>query len=197
MAEVDRTPSTSASLRFHWLGEQTFTLAGHCTALYDRGMRLLAVLLLAGSLALNVHAAEKADAKKAHLTSIPGLGELAEAKLNAAGINNVNDLLAEGGSRQGRAEMATRSGLSAEQILKFVHYADLFRIKGIGGQTAALLEAAGVNTVAELAQGNASRLHVKLQEVNNAKKATAKVPTEKQVAEWIDEAKALPKVVTY
>ena len=166
-------------------------------AAYDRSMKLLGVLLLAGALALNVEAAEKPDAKKTHLTSIRGINEAVEAKLNRAGINNVNDLLAEGATPQGREEMATRSGLSAEQILRFVQHADLFRIKGIVGHTAALLEAAGVNTAAELAQRNASTLQVKLQQVNESRKTRGKTPTEKQVAEWIEEAKTLPKTVTY
>lgn len=159
-------------------------------------MKLLAVLLVAaGSLVMNIEAAEKAGRNKAHLTSIPGIDLAAEAELNAAGINNVNDLLAEGGSRQGREEMATRSGLSAAQISKFVHCADLFRIKGISGQSAALLEAASVNTVAELARSSASNLQVKLQQVSDARKLIPKVPSEKQVAEWIEEAKTLPKTV--
>ena len=71
------------------------------------------------------------------------------------------------------------------------------RIKGIGGQTAELLQAAGVDTVAELAKRNASNLGVKLSEVNDAQKLTGKVPPEKQLAEWIDAAKTLPKKVTY
>ena len=160
-------------------------------------MKLLGVLLLAGSLALNVEAAEKRDAKKTHLTSIPGINEGTEAKLNRAGINNVNDLLAEGATPHSREEMATRSGLPAAQILKFVQHADLFRITGICGQTTALLEAAGVHSVAELAQRNASPLHLKLQQVNDSRKTTGKMPTEKQVADWIEEAKTLPKTVTY
>ena len=157
---------------------------------------MLAVLILAGSLALHVEAAEKSNAKKAHLTSIPGINETFEAKLNAAGINNVNDLLAEGATRQGREEIGTRSGLSAEQLLKFVHCADLFRVTGIGGQTAALLDAASVTTLAELARSHPSTLQVKLQQVSDGKKPSAKLPTEKELAEWIGEAKTLPKTVT-
>ena len=49
----------------------------------------------------------------------------------------------------------------------------------------------------ELAQRNASNLQVKLREVNDAKKLTGKVPSEKQVAAWIEAAKSLPKKVTY
>jgi predicted flap endonuclease-1-like 5' DNA nuclease len=160
-------------------------------------MKLLAVVfVLAGSFGLSLQAAEKPDAKKAHLPSIPGINEAIEAKLNAAGVNNVNDLLAEGGSPQGRKEMAARTALTAEQILRFVHCADLFRIRGIGAPAAALLQSAGVNTVAELAQRDASRLHGALQQVNDAKKRSVKLPTEPQLAEWIAEAKTLPKRVT-
>jgi predicted flap endonuclease-1-like 5' DNA nuclease len=160
-------------------------------------MKLLLTLLFAGTLAVNLEAAEKPSAAKGKLTSIQGIAEATEAKLNAAGINNVSDLLEEGATPKGREEIAARSGLPAAQILKFVNYADLFRIKGIAGQTAELLQAAGVNTVAELAQRNASNLQVKMQEVNDAKKLTGKVPTEKQVGAWIDAAKTLPKKVTY
>ena len=156
-------------------------------------MRLPLVLLVAGSLALNLEAAEKPNSKKAHLTSLPGVNEATEAKLNAAGINNVNDLLVEGATREGREELATRSGLPPAQVLKFVHYADLFRINGIAGETAKLLEGAGIHTVAELARCNASNLQMKLQQISNAKKG--KAPTEQQVAEWIEAAKTLPKVV--
>ena len=157
-------------------------------------MRLLPIILLAGSLALNLGAAEKPNTKKkAHLTSLPGLSEEIEAKLNAMGINNVNDLLVEGATPQGREELAARSGLPAPQILKFVHYADLFRIDGIAGDTVRLLERGGVNTVAELARGDASNLQMKLEQVNKATKG--KPPTEQQLAEWIEAAKSLPKVV--
>ena len=173
-----------------------FRLAETAARRNDRGMKWLAAVLVAASLACGVKAADKPDAKKAHLTSIPGIAETMEAKLNAAGINNVNDLLAEGATRQGRDEIAARSGIAAEEILRFVHAADLLRIKGITGKWAALLAAAGLNTVSELAERDAPALQATLLEVNTAKKLTAKLPAEQQLAEWIAEAKTLPKVVT-
>jgi predicted flap endonuclease-1-like 5' DNA nuclease len=142
---------------------------------------------------LNLDAAEKPNSKKANLTSLPGINEATEAKLNAAGINNVNDLLVEGATPQGREELAARSGLPPPQILKFVHYADLFRIDGIAGETARLLDGAGINTVSELARCDAANLQMKLQQVNHSKKG--KPPTKQQVADWIEAAKTLPKVV--
>ena len=55
----------------------------------------------------------------------------------------------------------------------------------------------GVSGNAEYEERNAANLAAKLKEVNDAKKLTGKVPTEKQVGAWIEAAKQLPKVVTY
>jgi predicted flap endonuclease-1-like 5' DNA nuclease len=78
-----------------------------------------------------------------------------------------------------------------------VNHADLFRLKGVGGEFAELLEASGVDTVAELAQRNAANLSQKMTAINLEKKLVRKLPTETQITEWITEAKVLPKVVTY
>jgi hypothetical protein len=80
-------------------------------------MKLLLVLFVTGSLAWTLRAADKPKAGKGKLTSIQGIAEVTEAKLNRAGINNVNDLLEEGSTPKGREEMAERSGLPAAQIL--------------------------------------------------------------------------------
>jgi predicted flap endonuclease-1-like 5' DNA nuclease len=157
-------------------------------------MKVLPILLLAGMLSCNLPAADKTVVAKSKPTSIPGIALDTEAKLNAAGINNVTDLLAEGATEEGRTEIAVRSGLSAEQVLAFVRCADLFRIKGIGGEAAELLLAVGVKSVPELASREAAELVLKLQEAAAAKKA--KVPNERELAEWIAEAKTLPKIVT-
>jgi predicted flap endonuclease-1-like 5' DNA nuclease len=160
-------------------------------------MKAILPFVLAVMVAASLHAADKPKVAKGKLTSIQGVGEATEKKLNDAGVTTVDELLEKGATPKGREELAAKSGLGAAQILKFVNYADLFRIKGIAGQTAELLEAAGINTVAELAQRNPANLAAKLKEVNDEKKLTGKVPTEKQAGEWIEVAKTLPKKVTY
>jgi predicted flap endonuclease-1-like 5' DNA nuclease len=142
-------------------------------------MKTLVAVLFTGLLTLSLCAADKPKAAKGKLPAIEGIGEATEAKLTAAGVTSVDDLLEKGATPKGREDLAAKSGIPAAQILKFVNYADLFRIKGIAGQTAELLEAAGVNTVAELAQRNPVNLAAKLKEVNDEKKLTGKVPTEK------------------
>ena len=49
--------------------------------------------------------------------------------------------------------MAEATEIDEKLILKWVNHADLFRIKGVAGQFAELLEASGVDTVKELISG--------------------------------------------
>jgi predicted flap endonuclease-1-like 5' DNA nuclease len=153
--------------------------------------------ILAILLSTSLFAADKPKAAKNKLSAIQGVGEATEKKLTDAGVASTDDLLEKGGTAKGREELAAKSGLTAAQILKFVNYADLFRIKGIAGQNAELLEAAGVDSVAELAQRNAANLAAKLKEVNDAKKLSGQAPSEKAVSAWIEAAKALPKKVSH
>jgi predicted flap endonuclease-1-like 5' DNA nuclease len=106
-------------------------------------------------------------------------------------------LLEVGSTKEGRADLAESTDISEKLILTWVNHADLARIKGIRGEYAELLEAAGVDTVPELAQRNAENLYAKIVEVNGSKKLVRKLPTAKQVADWVNQAKALPRVVTY
>ena len=67
--------------------------------------------------------------------------------------------------------------------------------QGVGSEYADLLEAAGIDSVPELAQRNAANLAEKLASVNEAKKLVRRVPTEAEVTNWITEAKTLPRAV--
>lgn len=75
--------------------------------------------------------------------------------------------------------------------------ADLFRITGVGQEFAELLEAAGVDTVPELAQRNAANLTSNMEEVNETKKLTRRTPSLKEVEKWVEEAKTLPRQLEY
>ena len=82
-------------------------------------------------------------------------------------------------------------------ILQWVNHADLFRVRGIGSEYSDLLEAAGVDTVPELKRRNAGALYEALVATNEQKKLVRKMPTAKQVTDWIKVAKCLLRVVEY
>ena len=131
------------------------------------------------------------------LIEIEGIGPANAAKLNAAGVRGTGGLLEKGATRKGRQELAKATGFSTKSILAWVNRADLFRVTGIGTQYSDLLEAAGVDTVKELATRRPDNLHAKLAEVNEAKSLVRRVPTQNEVEAWVAEAKTLPPAVTY
>ena len=133
----------------------------------------------------------------AKLIAIEGIGQVYADKLGAAGLATTEALLKQGASPKGREALAEKTGISGHLILEWVNRADLFRIKGVAEEYSDLLEAAGVDTVPELAQRNAENLYAKLAEVNAAKKLVRRLPTQAQVADWIAQAKELPRAITY
>lgn len=131
------------------------------------------------------------------LIDIEGIGEVYAQKLKDAGILTTEALLEQGATRQGRKDIAEKTDISDKLILRWVNHADLFRIKGVGEEYADLLEAAGVDTVPELAQRNPENLHQKLSETNQDKKLVRQLPAQSQVADWIEQAKQLPRILSY
>lgn len=134
---------------------------------------------------------------KYRLLEIEGVGLAYAEKLKAIGISNTDELLDKGATPKGRKEIAEKAGISDSLILQWVNHVDLFRIYGVGSEYADLLEAAGVDTIPELAQRKAENLYKKIVEVNEAKKLVRKLPVLKQVETWIEAAKKLPRIINY
>ena len=133
----------------------------------------------------------------AKIIDVEGIGTIYADRLANVGVNTTEDLLKVGATPKGRKDLAEKTGIGDALILEWVNHVDLYRIKGVGSEYSDLLEAAGVDTIPELAQRNASNLTQKIEEVNRAKKLVRKLPVESQVADWIVQAKKLPRVITY
>jgi predicted RecB family nuclease len=131
------------------------------------------------------------------ISAIEGIGPSYADRFKAAGIKSVEALLDAGSDQNGRKQVAATTGISEKLVLKWVNMADLFRIKGIAGQYAELLECAGVDTVKELAQRNAQSLHEKMAAANEEKKVVRMLPALTIVQSWVSEAKTLPRKVNY
>jgi predicted flap endonuclease-1-like 5' DNA nuclease len=131
------------------------------------------------------------------LVKVEGIGEVYSQKLKEAGVRSAEALLELGASAKGRDDLVEKSGVSGKLILEWVNHVDLFRIKGVGEEYADLLEEAGVDSVPELAQRRADHLFEKMVATNAEKKLVRKLPTQGQVAGWIEQAKQLPRKVTH
>lgn len=119
------------------------------------------------------------------IIDVEGIGEVYAAKLNEAGVKTTEDLLEKCACKKGRVAMAEATGISEKLILKWTNHADLFRIKGIAGQFAELLEAAGVDTVKEFRHRVPANLQPKLVEVNEAKNLCNRVPAVSELEKMI------------
>lgn len=133
----------------------------------------------------------------ASIADIEGIGPAYAEKLREAGVRSIESLLQKGGNPKGRKELAYVVNIEESKILKWVNHADLFRVRGIGSEYSDLLEAAGVDTVAELRQRNPNTLYETLVKTNEAKKLVRKLPTADQVTAWVEQAKSLPRVIEY
>ncbi len=131
------------------------------------------------------------------IEDVEGIGPATGEKLRAAGVKDTDSLLAQAKTPKMRKVLAEASGLSEKQVLKFANMVDLYRIKGVGSEYAELLEAAGVDTVPELAQRNAENLTKKMEDVNEEKKLTRRTPTLSDVEGWVAQAKELPRALEY
>ena len=131
------------------------------------------------------------------IIDIEGIGEAYAAKLQEAGINTTEELLVKAATPKGRAALAEETGISSKLILKWANHADLFRIKGIAGQFAELLEAAGVDTVKEFRHRVAANLQPKLQATNDERHLCKRVPSVSELERMIEQAKELEPAISY
>ncbi len=131
------------------------------------------------------------------LIDVEGVGSAHAATLAEHGLATTGDLLARGARPAGRAALAEETGISEKLILEWVNHADLFRIRGVAGQYADLLEEAGVDTVVELARRSPANLATAMAETNAVKNLANRVPSASEVADWVAQAKDLPRAVFY
>ncbi len=131
------------------------------------------------------------------IEQVEGIGAAYAAKLNEAGVKTTEQLLEKCATKSDRAKMAEATGISEKLILKWTNHADLFRVNGIAGQFAELLEAAGVDTVKEFRHRVPANLQSKLVEVNEAKNICNRVPSVAELEKMIAQANELEPIITY
>jgi predicted flap endonuclease-1-like 5' DNA nuclease len=132
-----------------------------------------------------------------NIEDVEGIGPVFAGKLREAGVRTTDDLLAKAAKPSGRISLGASTGISPDALLEWVNHADLMRIQGVGSEYSDMLEAAGVDSAAELAQRNAKNLAETFQELDMARNTVVRIPSEAVVAGWIEQAKTLPKVVEH
>jgi hypothetical protein len=129
------------------------------------------------------------------LFEVDGIGEAYAAKLVEAGIETMGELLNHGATPEGREDLSEQTGISPKRILKWVNGVDHFSVLGIREEYGALLESCGVDTVKKLAEQDALDLFECLVEGNKGRKFIKRLPSPRQVEDWIKAARKLPDVM--
>ena len=132
------------------------------------------------------------------IEDVEGIGPVFAAKLESAGVSSTDDLLERGAKPSGRLALEDATGIGHALILEWVNHVDLMRIDGVGSEYSDLLEAAGVDSPAELAHRNAANLATTIDAVVAARpNIVRRAPNETELQDWIDQSKKLPKVVEH
>lgn len=126
-----------------------------------------------------------------------GVDEKLAATLKGLGLTDSAKFLAATRTPAGRKDVAEKAGISTDLVLELTNRADLSRVKGIAQVYSDLLENAGVDTVAELANRRADNLTAKMAEINGEQKLSKRNPPLSFVEDWIAQAKALGRGIEY
>ena len=133
----------------------------------------------------------------AKLENVEGIGATYAKKLTTAGLKTTGELLEACKTRKGRSTVAKTSGVSEKRLLSWANKIDLFRVKGVGTQYSDLLEAAGVDTVVELAKRKPENLLEAMHKTSARKHLVRRPPSRSEVDSWVKQAKKLPRVIKY
>lgn len=124
----------------------------------------------------------------ARIDHVAGIGHRQATKLRKVGIRTSKALSECASTRRGRTQLAKETGLSPKDLQRWVHHADLLRVKGVGSEYALLLVEAGVDTLRDLRRRNPTALLAKIIGMNGSEKVVERLPTEGMVEGWIKSA---------
>jgi len=112
-------------------------------------------------------------------------------------ITSIAVLLKVGARPAGRQRLAEAAGVYPDEVLVWVHLADLLRIKGIGQEYLSLLGVVGVHSVEQLKVSNPQDLYQAFKEANSSSNMVSRLPTQEMIADWIEQASELPPSIEF
>ncbi|MFW9971981.1 MAG: DUF4332 domain-containing protein [Candidatus Odinarchaeota archaeon] len=127
------------------------------------------------------------------LTDIIGLEAKHAQLLEKEGISRTEDLIPL--TYNQISKLARKIGVAVKTLDTWQEQAELMQIKGINPEMAHALNLIGIDSVKEFAYRNAKNTLEKLKQLKRDKsKALAKIPTQKEIENWIRTAKDLSGV---
>jgi predicted flap endonuclease-1-like 5' DNA nuclease len=131
------------------------------------------------------------------ISKLRGLVARIRSALKRQRINTCGQLLRAAADAEHRARLARDASLDPGVLLTLVQRADMTRVNGIGAVFGLMLEELGIKEVAALAAQDPHKLHARLRRYNEEEGIARRSPTPEEVADWVEQAKALPVLISY
>ncbi|MFX0000120.1 MAG: DUF4332 domain-containing protein [Candidatus Hodarchaeota archaeon] len=127
------------------------------------------------------------------LTEIIGLEEKHAKLLEKEGISSTEDLIPLTEGEIGK--LARKVGVAVKTLDTWQEHAELMQIQGMGPEMANALNLIGIDSIKEFAYRNPKNTLEKLKQLKkNNPKALAKIPSQKEIENWIKDANNLSGV---
>ena len=119
---------------------------------------------------------------------IAGIDHGAATRLRKAGIRTAEGLLQWLGSPERLRALSQKTGIDRQELMDMATSVDLMRLEGMGGRYSALLRAAGIHSLEELAQCSAPAAVQALAAANHEHRIVRRLPSSVTVDGWIQAA---------
>jgi predicted flap endonuclease-1-like 5' DNA nuclease len=127
------------------------------------------------------------------LTKLYGMDRQLESKLKTKGVKDTEDLIGLAQACDDLPQLAAELEIDEDRLMSLVNRAHLARIRGIGEAYTALLEAAGVKTVSDLASQSPDDLRAEFEQINESQQMVGRVPALAMVNGWVSKAQRSSK----
>ena len=138
------------------------------------------------------------DGEGYDIETLEGIGPQTGELFRGYGVSTVGDYLRKLHTPSSREQAAKDLDILVKPLHDWASMSDLLRVEGIDHQNAELIYAAGVSTVGQLANSNASELVDEMSAVNSAGKQSIAptVPATDDVSDWIARARGMSPVIS-
>jgi hypothetical protein len=126
------------------------------------------------------------DSFRPHIKDITTIPAERRARLEQCGVTMVKDLLRlQRPSAHRQQQVLQCIAASREELAAWLSAAELVMLKGMGTHNFILLSTAGVTDIYKLAQQNAHNLKAALEQLQDKKDTSARIPDEAKLNVWI------------
>jgi nucleotidyltransferase/DNA polymerase involved in DNA repair len=131
------------------------------------------------------------------ISKLRGVPFQVRVALKVRRITTCSQLLTAAALVEDREALARATRIAPEILTDLVRRADMARVNGVGAVFGLMLEELGIHDVAKLAAQDPEALHEQLRQYNRSERLARRSPTPEEVADWVEQARRLPKLVTY